>query len=69
MSRFVTTLKTEQTDRRTCALLDDLLLADEDERRIIAPADLITTSPVLKCCTRPSYLCWCAAWREESLYY
>ena len=38
MSRFVTTLKTDQTDRRTYKLLDDLVLADEDQRTIIVPA-------------------------------
>ena len=42
MSRFVTTLKTDQTDRRTYKLLDDLVLADEDERTIIVPADFVT---------------------------
>ncbi|EJN32780.1 hypothetical protein PMI35_00966 [Pseudomonas sp. GM78] len=42
MSRFVTTLKTEQTDRRTYTLLADLVLADEDERMIIVPAGFVT---------------------------
>ena len=42
MSRFVTTLKTDQTDRRTYKLLDDLVLADEDQRTIIVPAEFIT---------------------------
>ena len=42
MSRFVTTLKTDQTDRRTYKLLDDLVLADEDQRTIIVPAGFIT---------------------------
>ena len=42
MSRFVTTLKTDQTDRRTYKLLDDLVLADEEQRTIIVPAGFIT---------------------------
>ncbi|MGO3031240.1 DUF1353 domain-containing protein [Pseudomonas helleri] len=42
MSRFVTTLKTEQTDRRTYTLLADLVLADEDERTITVPAGFVT---------------------------
>ena len=42
MSRFVTTLKTEQTDRRTYKLLDALVLADEDQRTIIVPAGFVT---------------------------
>lgn len=42
MSRFVTTLKTDQTDRRTYKLLDDLVLADEDQRTIVVPAGFIT---------------------------
>ena len=42
MSRFVTTLKTDQTDRRTYKLLDDLVLADEDQRTIIVPAGFVT---------------------------
>ena len=42
MSRFITTLKTDQTDRRTYKLLDDLVLADEDERTIIVPAGFVT---------------------------
>ena len=42
MSRFVTTLKTEQTDRRTYKLLDDLVLADDDQRTIIVPAGFVT---------------------------
>ena len=48
MSRFVTTLKTEQTDRRTYKLLDDLVLADEDERTIIVPAGFITDFASIK---------------------
>ena len=42
MSRFVTTLKTDQTDRRTYKLLDDLVLADEDQRTIVVPAGFVT---------------------------
>ena len=48
MSRFVTTLKTEQTDRRTYKLLDDLVLADEDERTIIVPAGFTTDFASIK---------------------
>ena len=42
MSRFVTTLKTDQTDRRTYKLLDDLVLADDDQRVITVPAGFVT---------------------------
>ena len=42
MSRFITTLKTDQTDRRTYKLLDDLVLADEDQRTIVVPAGFVT---------------------------
>ena len=42
MSRFVTTLKTDQTDRRTYKLLDDLVLADEEQRTIVVPAGFVT---------------------------
>ncbi len=42
MSRFITTLKTDQTDRRTYKLLDDLVLADDDQRTIIVPAGFVT---------------------------
>ena len=42
MSRFVTTLKTDQTDRRTYKLLDDLVLADEEQRVITVPAGFVT---------------------------
>ena len=42
MSRFTTTLKTDQTDRRTYKLLDDLVLADEEQRTIVVPAGFIT---------------------------
>ena len=48
MSRFVTTLKTEQTDRRTYKLLADLVLADEDERTIIVPAGFVTDFASIK---------------------
>ena len=42
MSRFITTLKTEQADRRTYTLLADLVLADDDQRTIIVPAGFVT---------------------------
>lgn len=42
MSRFVTTLKTDQTDRCTYKLLDDLVLADEEQRVITVPAGFVT---------------------------
>ena len=42
MSRFTTTLKTEQLDRRTYKLLADLVLADGDERVITVPAGYTT---------------------------
>jgi hypothetical protein len=42
LSRFTTTLKTDQTDRRTYKLLDDLVLADEEQRTIIVPAGFVT---------------------------
>ncbi|MBX9404837.1 DUF1353 domain-containing protein [Pseudomonas baetica] len=42
MSRFITTLKTDQTDRRTYKLLDDLVLADDYQRTIIVPAGFVT---------------------------
>ena len=48
MSRFTTTLKTEQTDRRTYTLLADLVLADEDERTIIVPAGFVTDFASIK---------------------
>jgi hypothetical protein len=53
MSRFVTTLKTDQTDRRTYKLLDDLVLADEDLGAIIVPPASSRTSPASRCCTTP----------------
>jgi hypothetical protein len=42
MSRFVTTLKTEQIGKWAHTLLDDLVLADEEQRTIIVPAGFIT---------------------------
>ena len=48
MSRFVTTLKTEQTDRRTYKLLDALVLADDDQRTIIVPAGFVTDFASIK---------------------
>ena len=48
MSRFVTTLKTDQTDRRTYKLLDDLVLADDDQRTIIVPAGFVTDFASIK---------------------
>ncbi|MCK8685375.1 DUF1353 domain-containing protein [Pseudomonas umsongensis] len=42
MSRFISTLKTDQTDRRTYKLLDDLVLADDDQRTIIVPSGFVT---------------------------
>lgn len=48
MSRFVTTLKTDQTDRRTYKLLDDLVLADDDERTITVPAGFVTDFASIK---------------------
>ena len=48
MSRFTTTLKTEQTDRRTHTLLADLVLADDDERTIIVPSGFTTDFASIK---------------------
>ena len=48
MSHFVTTLKTDQTDRRTYKLLDDLVLADDDQRTIIVPAGFVTDFASIK---------------------
>ena len=48
MSRFVSTLKTDQTDRRTYTLLADLVLADEDERTITVPAGFVTDFASIK---------------------
>jgi len=42
MSRFTTTLKTEQIGRRTHTLLGDLVLADDDARVITVPAGFTT---------------------------
>ena len=48
MSRFTTTLKTEQLDRRTYTLLADLVLADDDERVITVPAGFTTDFASIK---------------------
>lgn len=48
MSRFITTLKTEQADRRTYVLLSDLVLADDDERTITVPAGFVTDFASIK---------------------
>lgn len=48
MSRFVTTLKTDQTDRRTFTLLADLVLADDDERVITVPTGYTTDFASIK---------------------
>ena len=48
MSRFVTTLKTDQINRRTFTLLADLVLADDDERVIIVPAGYTTDFASIK---------------------
>lgn len=48
MSRFVTTLKTEQVGKWTHVLLDDLVLADEDERVITVPAGFTTDFASIK---------------------
>ena len=48
MSRFTTTLKTEQTDRRTYTLLADLVLADDDERVITVPVGFTTDFASIK---------------------
>ncbi|OOL39357.1 DUF1353 domain-containing protein [Pseudomonas sp. FSL W5-0299] len=42
MSRFVTTLKTEQVGRRQHTLLADLVLADENAGVIVVPAGITT---------------------------
>ncbi len=42
MSRFMTTLKTEQVGRRQHTLLADLVLADEDAGVIVVPAGTTT---------------------------
>jgi len=48
MSRFTTTLKTEQIGKWTHVLLDDLVLADEDERVITVPAGFTTDFASIK---------------------
>jgi hypothetical protein len=48
MSRFITTLKTDQTDRRAYTLLADLVLADDDQRTIIVPAGFVTDFASIK---------------------
>ena len=48
MSRFVTTLKTDQIDRRTFTLLADLVRADDDERVITVPAGFTTDFASIK---------------------
>ena len=41
MSRFVSTLKTDQVGKWTHTLIDDLVLADDDERTIVVSARFI----------------------------
>jgi len=48
MSRFVTTLKTEQIDKWTYVLLADLVLADENERILLVPAGFSTDFASIK---------------------
>ncbi|SDQ79958.1 Protein of unknown function [Pseudomonas lundensis] len=48
MSRFTTTLKTDQTDRRTYKLLDDLVLADEELGAITVPQGFQTDFASIK---------------------
>ncbi|WP_062381973.1 DUF1353 domain-containing protein [Pseudomonas abietaniphila] len=48
MSRFTTTLKTEQIGKWTHTLLDDLVLADEDQRIITVPAGFTTDFASIK---------------------
>jgi hypothetical protein len=48
MSRFTTTLKTEQIGKWTHTLLDDLVLADEDQRVITVPAGFSTDFASIK---------------------
>ena len=48
MSRFVTTLKTDQTDRRTYTLIDDLVLADEELGAITVPRGFQTDFASIK---------------------
>ena len=42
MSRFVTTLQTEQIGKWTHVLLADLVLADEEQQVITVPAEFAT---------------------------
>ncbi|TFY92955.1 DUF1353 domain-containing protein [Pseudomonas nabeulensis] len=48
MSRFTTTLKTEQTGRRSYTLLADLVLADDDEQVITVPSGFTTDFASIK---------------------
>ncbi|MFK3794704.1 DUF1353 domain-containing protein [Pseudomonas sp. NPDC088444] len=48
MSRFITTLKTEQIGKWTHVLLDDLVLADDDEQVITVPAGFSTDFASIK---------------------
>jgi len=48
MSRFVTTLKTEQVGKQAHILLSDLVLADEQERVITVPAGFVTDFASIK---------------------
>ena len=48
MSRFTTTLKTEQIGKWTHVLLDELVLADEDQRVITVPAGFSTDFASIK---------------------
>lgn len=48
MSRFITTLKTEQIGKWTHILLADLVLADEDQRVITVPVGFTTDFASIK---------------------
>ena len=48
MSRFATTLKTEQVGKWTHILLDDLVLADDDQQVITVPAGFTTDFASIK---------------------
>lgn len=48
MSRFVTTLKTDQTGKWTHVLLADLVLADDDQRVITVPTGFTTDFASIK---------------------
>ncbi|CAI8793847.1 DUF1353 domain-containing protein [Pseudomonas sp. IT-P12] len=48
MSRFITTLKTEQVGKWTHILLADLVLADDDEQVITVPAGFSTDLASIK---------------------